>query len=146
MGVRLNSSPSQLIEEGPTIDVVLGIDGRNIPGLPDGMSQIPLSALIDTGATGNSIDGRLAKSLRLPAVGTTFVSGVTGRNRHIVYLARLYVPSLAHPIYDRFTVAALSEGDQPQKVLLGRTFLANFSMLYIGQTGELVLDDKILTT
>ena len=134
-----------MIDEGPTIDVVLGIDGRNIPGFPDDMRQMPLSALIDTGATGNSIDAQLAESLRLPVVGTVLVSGVTGRHEHIVYLARLYVPSLAHPIYDRFTAAALSEGDQPQKVLLGRTFLANFSMVYVGRTGEVVLDDRILT-
>ena len=144
MRVHLNSNSKQLIEKGPTIDVVLGIDGKNIPGLPDDMRQRSLSALIDTGATGNSIDGRLADSLKLPVVGTASVSGVTGKNEHVVYLARLYVPSLAHPIYDLFTGAALSEGGQPHEVLLGRTFLANFSMLYVGQTGEVVLDDRVL--
>ena len=133
-----------MIEEGPTIDVVLGIDGRNIPGLPDDMRQKSLSALIDTGATGNSIDAQLADSLNLPVVGTVSVSGITGKHEHIVYLARLYVPSLAYPIYDRFTAAALSEGGQPHEVLLGRTFLANFSMVYVGQTGEVVLDDMTL--
>ena len=145
MRVRLNSNPNQLIADGPTINVVLGIDGKNIPELPDDMEQITLPALIDTGATGNSIDEQMAESLRLPLVDTALVAGIRGRHEHGVYVARVYVPSLAHPIYDNFTAVDLVKGGQPHAILLGRTFLANFSMVCVGQTGEVVLDDGILS-
>lgn len=144
MRVHLNSDRKQLIEKGPTIDVLLGIDGKNIPGFPDDIERVQLPALIDTGATGNAIDGMLAQSLRLPIVGTAAVSGVKGKHSHIVHLAQIYVPSLGHTIYGRFTAVDLLQGGQPHAVLLGRTFLENFSMVYIGQTGDVILDERII--
>lgn len=140
MRVRLNSDPKELAQRGPTIDVWLGIDGKNIPGLSDDMERVQLPALIDTGSTGNAIDGLLAASLKLPIVGTSSVSGVRGEHPHVVHLAQIYIPSLDTAIY----AVELLDGRQPHAVLLGRSFLENYSMIYVGQTGEVILDDSIV--
>lgn len=144
MRVHLSADPKELAQRGPTIDVWLGIDGKNIPGLSDDMERVQLPALIDTGATGNAIDGLLAASLKLPIVGTSSVSGVRGEHSHVVHLAQVYVPSLDATIYGRFVAVELLNGRQPHAVLLGRTFLENYSMIYVGQTGEVILDDSIV--
>lgn len=144
MRVRLNSDPKELAQRSPTIDVWLGIDGKNIPGLSDDMERVQLPALIDTGSTGNAIDGLLAASLKLPIVGTSSVSGVRGEHPHVVHLAQIYIPSLDTAIYGRFIAVKLLDGRQPHAVLLGRSFLENYSMIYVGQTGEVILDDRIV--
>ena len=144
MRVRLKSDPKELAQRGPTIDVWLGIDGKNIPGLSDDMERVQLPALIDTGSTGNAIDGLLAATLKLPIVGTSSVSGVRGEHSHVVHLAQIYIPSLDTTIYGRFIAVELLDGRQPHAVLLGRTFLEDYSMIYIGQTGEVILDDSIV--
>ena len=146
MRVHLDYNRQELIERGPTIDVLLSIDGSTLPGFPDYQRNANMPALIDTGATGNAIDGALANALRLPIIDLTDVSGIEGTDRRPVHLARIYVPSLDHTIFGRFTSVNLGGGDQPYLVILGRTFLANFSMAYIGQTGDLILDEEILRT
>ncbi|MXW14140.1 MAG: hypothetical protein F4120_11040 [Rhodothermaceae bacterium] len=88
-----------LINCGPIIDVQIGYDPNfdinkiHISGLPK-LGQKKYRALIDTGATGSSIDKDLANSMGLHIVdkGSMIVgSGVQEFDR---YLAQIYVPSL----------------------------------------------------
>ena len=92
MKVHLNYDPRELIVRGPTIDVLLTIDGKDIPGFPDDIQNARMPALIDTGATANSIDGSLATALNLPVVGSAHVSGIDGKSERPVHLAQIYVP------------------------------------------------------
>jgi predicted aspartyl protease len=144
MRFQLNTDPKKLIEHGPTIGVLLSFDGTNIPGLPDNLQSARMTALIDTGATGNSIDGALAKALGLPVAGRTLVSSAKGKHWHLQHLAQIYVPDLRHTIYGLFTAVDLIEADQPFQAILGRTFLERFSMVYVGRTGKVVLDDRTI--
>ena len=72
------------------------------------------------------------------------MSGVRGEHSHVVHLAQIYIPSLDTAIYGRFIAVELLDGRQPHAVLLGRTFLENYLMIYVGQTGEVILDDSIV--
>ena len=65
-----------------------------------------------------------------------------GRHAAAVYMARVYVPSLDRLPFQPFAGARLSDGDQPHRMILGRTFLRRYRMSYDGGTGavEIVED------
>ena len=100
-------------------------------------------ALIDTGAGGECIDDELARSLRLPVVEEgRMVSGIGGRHAAAVYMARVYAPSLDRLLFQPFAGARLSDGDQPHRVILGRSFLRRYRLSYDGGTGAVeVVED-----
>ena len=90
MGVRR----ALLAEAGPTIPVQIGHD----PGFDEYADLKPVvppdlyPALVDTGASGNSIDNELAVALRLPVVEyAVTVSGSVGEHTTNVYLAHIHI-------------------------------------------------------
>ena len=132
-----NVSGKHLLERyGPTSYVHIGFDskfqpGQSHPNLPD----VPHPALIDTGATESCIDSALAVELKLPVVDRQTVSGVHGANEVNFHLAQIYIPQIPITIYGIFAGVHLTAGGQPHKALLGRTFLRNVTMSYVGTTG-----------
>lgn len=92
-------------------------------------------ALIDTGAGGDCIDDELARSLGLVVHEEGFISGVGGRHRAAIYMARIYVPGLNRFLFQSFTGVKLREGGQWHRIILGRTFLRPYRMTYDGSTG-----------
>lgn len=129
-----------LIDIGPTIRVDIGIKSRGDPKDPPDLPQKGVLALIDTGASGDCIDNGLAERLRLPVVDEgVIINGVGGSHEAKVYMARLYIPELDARLFQPFTGVKLSEGAQLHRVLLGRSFLKNYRLIYDGATGDVEL-------
>ena len=132
-----------LVRVGPTLRVDVGLRPLGPPGGPPDLARKRVHALIDTGAGGDCIDDELARDLRLPVLeeGQT-ISGVGGRHEAVMYMARVYVPEFQRLLFQPFTGVKLSEGDQPHRLILGRTFLRPYRMSYDGTTGavEIVED------
>ena len=133
------SAADLLVRMGPTVHVDIGRKSRVPAGDPPDLPGKRIKALIDTGAGGDCIDERLAEELRLPATERGTISGVGGRHAALIYTARLYVPALDRLLFQQFTGVKLTEGAQPHRVLLGRTFLRHYRMAYDGQTGQVEL-------
>jgi predicted aspartyl protease len=127
---------------GPTLMVDVGFDSNYKPG-PPWSTPVPgltgIDALVDTGAGESCIDSLLAAQLNLPIVDRRSISGVHGAQMVNMHLAQIHVPSLAFTIYGAFAAVELVAGGQIHKVLIGRTFLQNFSMVYEGLTGTVKL-------
>ena len=120
---------------GPTLSVRIGFDpgyggGGSVPNLPAEIHR----ALVDTGATNSHIDSTIADALRLPVVDSAWTHGATSSERVSVYLAQVHIPAMDVTFYGRFRGANLY-GRFPQVVLLGRSFLRQFTMVYEGRTG-----------
>ena len=134
-----------LTDLGPTIDVQIGHD----PGFEDFTNEKPrippdlYPALVDTGASGNSVDTQLAAQLRLPVYEyNVLISGSVGEHTTNIYLAQIYIPGLNRAISGRFTGVNLADGGQFQRAIIGRSFLQDFVLRYDGRTGEVALSDE----
>ena len=139
-----NSRRRLLVEIGPTIPVQIGHD----PGFDEFTDPRPIlppdlySALVDTGASGNSIDIELADRLRLQPVDEVEISGSAGAHTVTVYLANIYIPDLNRTITGRFTGVNLAGGGQLHRAIIGRSFLQGFALHYDGRTGEVTMSDE----
>lgn len=133
------SAADLLVQVGPTVRVDIGRKSRAQPADPPDLAGKRIKALIDTGAGGDCIDELLAQELRLPVTEKGVISGVGGRHAALIYTARLYVPALNQLLFQQFTGVKLAEGAQPHRVLLGRTFLRHYRMMYDGLTGQVDL-------
>jgi predicted aspartyl protease len=126
---------------GPTLVVDVGYDssyGEGSTSAPEpGIKQ--LGALVDTGAGESCIDNLLAATLNLPVIDRKAIAGSSGAHVTNVYLAQIHIPSLNYTIYGQFAGVDLIAGGQFHQVLIGRTFLANFRMIYEGDTGTVTL-------
>ena len=126
---------------GPTLFVDIGFDSayqksQKMPPIP-GMKSV--RALVDTGAGESCIDSALAAQLNLPVVDKRLISGAGGSHEVNMHLAQVAVPSLGVTIYGAFAGVHLAAGGQTHLALIGRTFLKNFTMVYEGKTGTVVL-------
>jgi hypothetical protein len=133
-------TPADLLAEvGPTLRVDLGLKSRSHPPEPPDLQAKGLHALIDTGAGANAIDDALTQHLGLPPTEEGESSGVHGKAMTTFYLARLYVPALDLRLFERFAGAKLEEGDQTHRVILGRSFLRRYRMVYDAISGQVEL-------
>lgn len=134
------SGSELLVAWGPTLIVSVGFDPnfKGPPGVPvSGITDI--RALVDTGATECCIDSLLASQLGLPTVDRRSISGVHGSHVANVHLAQVHVPTLNFTVYGAFAAVDLVAGGQPHQVLMGRTFLRDFTMTYEGRTGTVII-------
>jgi hypothetical protein len=135
------SGPDLLATWGPTLLVNIGFDKDwndqklTVPAL----AIAGVSALVDTGASESCIDDLLATQLNLPIIDRRPMSGIGGSQEAKIYLAQIYIPSLAFTIYGAFAGVHLEAGGQVHKALIGRTFLSRFIMIYEGNTGTVTL-------
>ena len=139
-------SRNSLVAYGPTLEVRVGFDAsyRPVTGRVPKLRQDLIPALVDTGATESHVDTQLAVALELPYVGPTKVSGASGGIReHPTYLAQIYIPDLKITVYGKFASADLLKGKQPHAVILGRTLLQGFRMVYDGKKGTVLIGAKI---
>jgi hypothetical protein len=124
-----------LVRLGPTVLVDIGLRSRSAAGeIPD-LPAKQIKALIDTGAGGDCIDDELARQLRLPVTDEGEISGVGGRHRAFIYTARIYISKLDKLLFQPFTGVKLSEGEQWHRVILGRSFLRGYRLIYDGSSG-----------
>lgn len=134
-----------LADLGPTVAVQIGHD----PGFEDFTNDKPIippdlyPALVDTGASGNSVDIELAAQLRLPVYEYDVpISGSVGEHTSNIYLAQIYIPGLDRTISGQFTGVNLAGGGQFQRAIIGRSFLQHFVLHYDGRTGDVTISDE----
>ena len=128
-----------LVKLGPTLRVDVGHRSRAAPDAPLNLAAKSVRALLDTGAGMDGIDETLARDLNLPVTDEVEVSGIGGRHRARLYLARLWIPGLDRLLFQPFAGVKLEEGDQWHRVILGRNFLRAYRVNYVGLTGEVEL-------
>jgi len=135
------NNPALLAYHGPTLAVAVGFDKtwRATSLKPPRARGFELEALVDTGAQESCIDRLLAAQLGLPVIDRAEVCGVHGQREVDVYMAQIYVPVLNFTEYGKFAGVELKEGGHRQHILLGRTFLRNFTFSYDGVNGTFSL-------
>lgn len=135
------SGSDLLMTWGPTLQVNIGFDKdwKAETGAVPKAGIVLADALVDTGAGESCIDDLLATQLNLPVIDRRPVSGSAGQHEAKIYLAQIHVPTLNHTIYGAFAGVHLTAGGQVHKALIGRTFLVNFTMIYEGHTGRVIL-------
>ena len=131
-----------LVAYGPTVVVDIGFDPNFRPGVPV-VIPVPgitgIHALVDTGAGESCIDSLLAAQLRLPIVDRRPTSGIHGKKLANMHFAQVRITTLDYTIYGAFAGVDLVAGGQVHRALIGRTFLQNFTMVYEGRTGTVIL-------
>lgn len=142
-GAGGESAADLLLRLGPTVKVDLGLKSRSVAGDPPDLPMKGVKALIDTGAGGDCIDDDLARRLRLPIHDTGVISGVGGRHPAMIYTARIYIPHLGKLLFQPFTGVKLSEGEQWHRVILGRSFLRHYRLVYEGATGQVEIIEDV---
>ncbi len=135
------SAADLLVQLGPTLLVDLGLKSRSAAGQKPDLPHKMIKALIDTGAGGECIDDDFARSLNLPITDEGEISGVGGKHHAYIYTARLYIPQLDRLLFQPFTGVKLQEGEQWHRVILGRSFLRQYDLIYSGPTGEVEIRD-----
>lgn len=125
-----------LIGFGPSLEVVVSpfVDPPQPP--TEGHTT---HALVDTGATQSCIDIQVAESLGLPVVDYVMIAGASGASRHPLFAARVTIPSLEILQFGAFAGVDLAAGEQPHRVLLGRTFLQGTVMIYDGGRAQVTI-------
>lgn len=68
------------------------------------------------------------------------ISGVGGRHHAQIYTARIYIPSLDRLLFQPFTGMKLEDGGQRHRVILGRSFLRHYRLVYDGSTADAEID------
>lgn len=135
-----SEGPADLLARlGPTLLVDVGYRSRAAPDHKPNLPAKRIRALLDTGAGADGIDEGLARELGLPVTDEMEISGIGGRRRTLVYLARLYIPTLDRLAFQPFAGVKLEEGEQWHRVILGRTFLRPYRLAYDGGTGAVEL-------
>ncbi len=134
---------SQLLAiNGPTLLADIGFDQnfkQDIPGARPIAGMAGINGLVDTGAVESCIDNSLAGQLNLPIIDRRHTSGAHGKHEVNVYLAQVHIPALGMTIDGAFSGVDLIMGGQKHGVLIGRTFLQYFTMVYEGKTGIVTL-------
>lgn len=133
-----------LIRDGPTIWLDIGFDPAWRAGQtakrPE-LGALRVRALIDTGADLSFIDCDLATRLKLPIVerASARILSSSGPYETDVYLAQIFVRPLHFIQYGEFAGVHLKRHGEPYEAQLGRTFLAGFTLLYNGLSGQVSL-------
>ncbi len=137
---------SQLLAfHGPTLLVDIGFDQnfkQDVIGSRPVSGMLGVNGLVDTGAIESCIDNSLAGQLDLPIIDRRHTSGAHGKHEVNVYLAQVHIPALGMTIDGAFTGVDLIIGGQKHGVLIGRTFLQHFTMVYEGKTGKVTLSSE----
>ncbi|HEX6860336.1 MAG TPA: retroviral-like aspartic protease family protein [Caulobacteraceae bacterium] len=139
---KAGSSPADLLAQlGPTLLVDIGLKSRSPAGEAPDLPLKKVRALLDTGAGADCIDDELARSLGLPISDEGEISGVGGKHHAFIYTARVYVPKLNRLLFQQFTGVKLAQGAQWHRVILGRSFLRHYRLIYNGTDGQVELGD-----
>ena len=126
---------------GPVVDMRVWIGTpveevlkKSVASLP---APVPVTGMIDTGATGTVIQPEIAKKLGLQPVGVVTISTPSSENVTCYqYIVRLIFPS--NVIVEAIAIEAPLKGQHIQ-CLIGRDVLAHGILVYTGYINQLSL-------
>ena len=123
-------SRDELVREGPSLDVIINNQSGTNP------ANRQLSALIDTGAEWNLIEGTLAAGvLHLRHIDDQWVQTANGPTLAPVYSAQLTIPNLTYSKAHRFIGVSIGV----DRIILGREGFQDFVLSYSGRSGKVTL-------
>ena len=128
---KVEPGGNDLALHGPILAVCYGPSSDHFWG--------PYCALIDTGATQNYIDHRLAVELELNPIRLTQVLATSVVLAGTVYSGHLHIPDLEWTMPDQIIATDLRSSGEAFDIIIGRTTLQNFKMIYDGPTGSVLL-------
>jgi len=139
--VKLPFTPTDLILQGPHIAIVISAtrveveEGRSL-GLE--FPELPVRALIDTGASLTVINPEIAKTCKLKQTGHQMINAVGGQaGEYPAYAAALSFPGTELPSLNATRVVACPIIRQPFfSCLIGRDIMRKWLFTYDGRNGE----------
>lgn len=145
--MKWHSSPSKLLLEGPHIQVLIS---TTRPELDEGRAiglefrELPIHALIDTGAALTVINPQIATTCKLLQTDWNQVTAVGGlAGRYPAYAAAMAFPGTDLPDFDVIRVVACPIIEQPFfSCLIGRDILRKWRLTYDGPTGDFEINAR----
>jgi len=139
--VKLPFTPTDLILQGPHIAILISAtrveveEGRSL-GLE--FPELPMRALIDTGASLTVINPEIAKTCKLKQTGHQMINAVGGQaGEYPAYAAALSFPGTELPSLNATRVVACPIIRQPFfSCLIGRDIMRKWLLTYDGRTGD----------
>ena len=139
--VKLPFTPTDLILQGPHIAILISAtrveveEGRSL-GLE--FPELPVRALIDTGASLTVINPEIAKTCKLKQTGHQMINAVGGQaGEYPAYAAALSFPGTELPSLNATRVVACPIIRQPFfSCLIGRDIMRKWLFTYDGRNGE----------
>jgi predicted aspartyl protease len=139
--VKLPFTPTELILQGPHIAILISATRLEVEeGRPLGLEfpELPVHALIDTGASLTVINPEIAKTCKLKQTGHQKINAVGGKaGEYPAYAAAISFPGTNLPSLDATSVVACPIIRQPFfSCLIGRDIMRKWLLSYDGRTGE----------
>lgn len=139
--VKFRYDASALLLEGPHLPIIISAtkvelhEGRSL-GLE--FPELPVRALIDTGASITVINPEIAATCKLKQTGHQRVSTVGGAaGEYPEYAAAMAFPGTEIPSLNTIRVVACPIIRQPFfSCLIGRDIMQRWTLVYNGKTGE----------
>jgi gag-polyprotein putative aspartyl protease len=139
--VKLPFTPTVLLLQGPHIAILISatrleLDEGRAVGLE--FPELPVRALIDTGASLTVINPQIATTCKLKQTGYQMINAVGGEaGEYPEYAAAISFPGTRLPGLDATRVVACPIIRQPFfSCLLGRDIMRKWLFTYDGRTGE----------
>lgn len=139
--MKWKPNPSNLLLQGPVIDILIS---TTRPELEEGRAigleykELPVKALIDTGAALTIINPQIASTCKLSQTDWSKINSVGGKaGEYPAYGAAIHFPGSDLPGFDVIRVVACPIVRQPFfSCLIGRDILRKWLMTYDGPAGE----------
>jgi hypothetical protein len=139
--VKLSWTPSALFQQGPHIGILVSAtkielkEGRDV-GLE--FTELPVRALIDTGASVTIINPQIAATCKLRQTGRARIIAVGGEpGEYLEHAAAISFPGTGLPSLEAVRVVACPIIRQPYfSCLIGRDILQKWLLTYDGRRGE----------
>ncbi len=139
--VKLPFTPTELLLQGPHIAILISATRLEVDeGRPLGLEfpELPVHALIDTGASLTVINPEIAKTCKLKQTGHQMINAVGGKaGEYPAYAAAISFPGTNLASLDATRVVACPIIRQPFfSCLIGRDIMRKWLLSYDGRTGE----------
>jgi predicted aspartyl protease len=140
--VKLPFTPTDLILQGPHIAILISATRVEVEeGRPLGLEfpELPVRALIDTGASLTVINPEIAKTCKLKQTGHQMINAVGGQaGEYPAYAAAISFPGSELPSLEATRVVACPIIRQPFfSCLIGRDIMRKWLFTYNGRTSEI---------
>lgn len=140
--VKWQPGSSTLLSQGPHIEILIASTAAGLRERQPAESEpreLPVRALIDTGASLTVINPQIAATCNLQQTGRLMINALGGGvSDYPAYTAAISFPGTDLPRFDAIQVVACSIIHQPYvSCIIGRDILRNWLLKYDGRSGEI---------